>query len=73
MVWLEPLRPLQRPDLEEWYNGFTRDVLRWLHRDRLRNELLKLFEDAGHAAVRYQRVREHLLDKGALERARVRN
>lgn len=72
VAWLEPLRPLQRPDLEEWYNGFTRDVIHWLHRDRLRDELLNLF-DAGHATVRYRLVRKRLLDDGALERARVRS
>lgn len=68
VLWLEPLRPLQPPDLDEWYNGFTNKVKNWLVLDRLRDELLKLF-DAGHA-VRYQHVRECLLDDGALERAR---
>jgi len=70
VVWLDPLRPLQRPDLDDWYNGFTRDVMRWLHRDRLRDELLNLFDER-HADVRYRLVRKCLLEDGALERARV--
>lgn len=70
VLWLEPLRPLQSPDLDEWYSGFTRDVLRWLNRDRLRDELLDLF-DTRRAEVRYRLVRKCLLDEGALERARV--
>jgi hypothetical protein len=70
VVWLDPLRPLQRPDLDDWCNGFTRDVLRRLNRDRLRDELLNLF-DARHAAVRYRLVRKCLVEDGALERARV--
>lgn len=72
VLWLEPLRPLQRPDLDEWCNGFTRDVLRCLNRDRLRDELLDLF-DARRAEVRYRLVRKCLLDDGALDRALVGN
>ena len=69
VLWLEPLRSLQRPDLDEWYNGFTRDVLRYLHRDRLRAELLELF-DAQRTEVRYALLRKCLVE-GAMARARI--
>lgn len=72
VLWLEPLRPLQRPDLDEWCNGFTRDVLRCLNRDRLRDKLLDLF-DTRRAEVRYRRIRQRLLEEGALDRARIGN
>ena len=41
-------------------------------RDRLRNDLLALFDER-RADVRYRLVRKCLLDDGALERARVRS
>jgi hypothetical protein len=72
VLWLEPLRPLQRPDLDEWYNGFTHYVQPYLVLDRVHDELLNLF-DAGHTAVRYRFVRKCLLYDGALERARKKS
>jgi len=69
VLWLEPLRPLQSLDLDEWYNGFPKEIEEYLDRDRLRDELLDLFDER-RTEVRYRLVRKRLLNEGALERAR---
>jgi len=71
VLWLAPLRPLERTDINAWYDGFSSDVRRTLYRGRLRDELLDLFE-GGRAAIQYRHVRRLLLEDGALERARSR-
>lgn len=71
VLWLEPLRALESNDVARWYNGFSEDAKRVLSRDRLRADLLDLFEGA-RIGMRYQRVRQRLLDEGALKKAQIR-
>ncbi len=71
VLWLDPLRPIKRTDIDAWYDGFSEDAKRTWHRDRLREELRDLFEDR-RAAIRYRRLRRHLLEGGVLEEARLR-
>ena len=66
---LAPLRPLDRSDIEAWHSRFPPPLQRYYDRDRLKAELLTLFDD-DKAVIRYEDARRCLVDDKAIERAR---
>jgi len=69
---LPALRPLEAPDVTEWYAAFPAHLRGRYNRDRLRIELSALFRD-GRTQVRYDEAVRRLIgfgdERGALERA----
>ncbi|MCP4409971.1 MAG: toll/interleukin-1 receptor domain-containing protein [Gammaproteobacteria bacterium] len=64
---LDPLRELNRVDIEEWLSGFTPEQERRYHKERLRVELGELLKEQERP---YKTVRGYLIDGGVLRRAR---
>jgi hypothetical protein len=64
---LPPLRPLNRVDIEEWLSGFMPEHEHRYHKEQLRGELRALLKEQERP---YEAVRSHLIEGGALRRAR---
>ena len=64
---LNPLRKLNRVDIEEWLSGFTQQQERRYSKDQLRYELGTLLKQQDQP---YETVRYHLTNGGALRKAR---
>jgi hypothetical protein len=68
---LDAMRLLDKADVEVWYAGFPQALRQHYDRDRLKTELLALFEP-GRPGIRYEQARRRLVYEGALGRARRR-
>lgn len=65
------MRPLTKGDIENWHSAFPSRWRQHYDRDRLKGDLLTLFEKRPQG-IRYQEVRKFLVDDDALGRARRR-
>jgi hypothetical protein len=64
---LDPLRKLNRVDIEEWLSGFTPEQNCRYHKERLSVELGEFLKEQDKP---YETVRSYLIDGGVLRRAR---
>lgn len=69
---LPAMRPLTKGDIENWHSAFPSRWRQHYDRDRLKGDLLTLFEKRPQG-IRYQEVRKFLVDDDALGRARRRS
>jgi hypothetical protein len=68
---LEAMRLLDKADVEGWHAHFPQAMRPHYDHDRLKAELLALFQP-GRPGIRYHEARRCLVDEGALDRARRR-
>jgi len=69
VYWLKSLHKLTEADIRDWF-AYLNTLKLHVRKDPLKRDLKALFE-GGVSAVRYQRVKDCLIDEGSLRRARI--